>query len=60
MVNGIETKCMVEVFIDGLMENTMMVNMKTTKSLDLVFLIGLMESNTKVIGLMVNNMEKDL
>lgn len=51
---------MEEVNINGKMENIMMENMIMIKNVDLVFFVGKMENNIKDIGLMGNNMEKEL
>lgn len=49
---------MEEVYINGMMENNMMDNMKMTRNVDLEYFIGLMVNNIKDIGWMENSMER--
>ena len=59
MVVGSTIKCTEEESIFGKMESVMMGNINAIRSKALVFFTGLMENNTRVIGWMENNREKE-
>jgi len=59
MENGIIITCMAAEYIPGKMEGSMRDYINMTKNTDSVYILGLMEEDTRVIGLMENNMEKE-
>ena len=58
-VNGLITKCMVKVYINGLMVVSTKETIITTRNKATVYLPGLMVAYTTVNGLMGNSMAKE-
>ena len=55
---GTEIKCMVKEKLFGKTEESMMENISMIKNTDMGSLNGMMEENMRVIGKMVNSMDK--